>query len=98
MASRLSLAAKLLLQTITMELTLQCATRRGFCEICLLTLGACARATVLALSLTLGKCAKVTVLALSLTLGACARLAPSLFILSVHRAAEISDHFYALVR
>ena len=33
-ASRLALAAKLLLQTITKELTLQCATRRGFCEIC----------------------------------------------------------------
>ena len=33
-ANRLSLAAKLLLQTITKELTLQCATRRGFCEIC----------------------------------------------------------------
>ena len=31
---RLALAAKLLLQTITKELTLQCATRRGFREIC----------------------------------------------------------------
>ena len=33
-ASRLALAAKLLLQTITKELTPQCATRRRFCEIC----------------------------------------------------------------
>ena len=33
-ASRLALAAKLLLQTITKDLNLQCATRRGFCEIC----------------------------------------------------------------
>ena len=33
-ANRLALAAKLLLQTITKELTLQCATRRGFCEVC----------------------------------------------------------------
>ena len=33
-ASRLALAAKLLLQTKTKELTLQCATRRGFREIC----------------------------------------------------------------
>ena len=48
--SGLALAAKLLLQTITKELTLQCATRRGFREICSLTLGACARVTVLALS------------------------------------------------
>ena len=40
----------------------------------LLTLGACARVTVLALSLTLGACARVTVLSLSLTLGACARV------------------------
>ena len=30
----LVLAAKLLLQTITKELTLQCATRRGFREVC----------------------------------------------------------------
>ena len=33
-ASRLASAAKLLLQTITKVLTLQCATRRGFREIC----------------------------------------------------------------
>ena len=37
-ANRLALAAKLLLQTITRELTLHCATRRGFCEICSLFL------------------------------------------------------------
>ena len=49
----------------------------------LLTLGACARVTVLALSLTLGACARVTVLGLSF---------------AVHRAAENSDHFYALVK
>ena len=30
----LALAAKLLLQTVTKTLTLQCETRRGFCEIC----------------------------------------------------------------
>ena len=33
-ASRLALAAKLLLQTVTKKLTLQYVTRRGFCEIC----------------------------------------------------------------
>ena len=33
-ANRLALAAKLLLQTKTKELTLQCATRRGFREVC----------------------------------------------------------------
>ena len=67
-ASRLpgALAAKLLLQTITKELTLQCATCQGFCKICSLTLGACASVMVLGLSF------------------------------AVHRAAEISDHFYAL--
>ena len=47
-----------------------------------LTLGACARVTVLALSLTLGACARVTVLALSVGL-------------SVSSATEISDRFYA---
>ena len=60
-----------------------CMTRRrGFREICSLTLGACARVTVLALSLTLGACARVTVLALS-------------FGRSVSSATEISDRFYA---
>ena len=36
----LALAAKLLLQTVTKKVTLQCATRRGFCEICSLLLEA----------------------------------------------------------
>ena len=40
-ASRLASAAKLLLQTITKVLTLQCATRRGFREICSFTHSVC---------------------------------------------------------
>ena len=49
-----------------------------------LTLGACARVTVLGLSLTLGACARVTVLGLSFVHS---------FIRSVHRVAETITHF-----
>ena len=56
-------------------------------------------------SLTLGACARVTVLNIiglsfvhSLTLGACARVTVLGLQFAVHRAAENSDHFYALVK
>ena len=49
-------------------------------------------------SLTLGACARVTVLELSLTLGACARVTVLGLSFAVHRAAEISDQFYALAK